>query len=441
MFDDVIVGAGPAGTDCALMLAEAGKSVALIEAHQPGGVCLNSGCIPTKSFLFHANQVKTLRKLGLSPESIKSLQLRSIQETTNRLIKRSQLALKHQLEQSGVTLLQDRATAFDASCVTLSSQDKICFKNLILATGTEPWVPPAFEKVSSHPRLFTNNTIFSMDTLPSQIIIIGGGAIGVEFAFFFSLMGTSVTLYEAAPSILPQLDTDLAQAVRRQLKLQKVSIFENTSIETVSDELMLTLSTGKTAPCDSLLLATGRRAVTFPTDISLERSPQGFLQVNDFYQTSHPNIFAIGDLNGKSLLAHSATAQAKALASWLTTGNLSSLSSIPFVVYSTPTAASVGLRSQDIEGNPNYNTKIVSMNLLGKAQIEGYSDGWLKLITDSSGTLAGCHIWGPHSEDMISLFSLAIDERIALSSLAKQIFPHPSYIELLGIALDQVLSS
>ncbi|MEK6557449.1 MAG: NAD(P)/FAD-dependent oxidoreductase, partial [Candidatus Margulisiibacteriota bacterium] len=364
MTEYVIVGAGPAGSACALHLAQSGKTVTLIEADQLGGTCLNVGCIPTKSFLYRANQTKMLSQLGISPETVKSLQMHSIQDSTTRLIKRSRLAIEQQVKQSGITLLHGTVTSFDADSVTLFTQDKVCFEKLILATGTEPWIPPTFEKIATHPRLLTNNTIFSLEEIPRQITIVGGGAIGVEFAFFFSLMGSSVTLCEAAPSILPQLDTDIVAAIRRQLKLQKVALLENMSIQAISSELTLTLSTGETQSCEYLLLATGRRAVMIPTALPFDHSPQGFILVNNDYQTPHSNIYAIGDLNGKSLLAHSATAQGHALAKRLLSQKTSPLSSIPFIVYSNPTAASVGLRSQDIEGSSRYRTNIVSMNLL-----------------------------------------------------------------------------
>ena len=418
----VIIGGGPAGHELALRLGRNGQNVTLIESTHMGGTCLNVGCIPTKAYLAKAKLAKTLRKLKIDISTMSTLGLDSLQQTTFRTIGRLRLAMEQSLLAVGVSVISDTVKSLEEGFVTLTSGITIPYDIGVLATGTTPWIPSGLEAYMTRPNVYTNETIFSMVSWPKNITIIGGGAIGVEFAFIFSALGTTVTLIEVAPSILGQLEPDLAKEVKRQLKLQRVMILEGVS--NIEDHITLP---------EAVLIATGRQARCPNTHLPISRSTKGFINTNESFQTSHPHWYAIGDINGKSLLAHAANDQAAQLAEFFIHGKIPIEKPIPSVVYSLPAVASVGLRSNEKpEGAIITNT---SYSVLGKAHMEEASEGWVRLIHHHD-QLLGFHGFGAVIEDLIPLIQLAIQEKLSLKMLATLVAPHPSYGEILKLAIE-----
>lgn len=419
----VIIGGGPAGHELALRLGKHGQSVTLIESNHMGGTCLNLGCIPTKAYLSKAKLAKTLNGLKLDIGSIPSLRLEAIQAATFRTIGRLRVAMEQDLQRVGVTVINDTVVSIDNSSITLAGGITIPYDRGVLATGTTPWIPPALQAYGANHSLYTNETIFSLTTIPKTITIIGGGAIGVEFAFIFSALGSKVTLVEVAPTILGNLEADLSKEVKRQLKLSRVTVIEGA---TLTDELFL---------ADAVLVATGRKPRLPAQMLPLDLTQSGFIKTQATYQTSQPHWYAIGDINGRSLLAHAANDQAAQLADFFLHDKQPIEKPIPSVVYSLPAVASVGVKSNETpKGAIITNT---SYNVLGKAQMEKSSEGWVRLI-HLNDRLLGFHGFGVVIEDLVPLMQVAIQEKIPLSTLASLVAPHPSYGEILKLAIERV---
>jgi dihydrolipoamide dehydrogenase len=432
----VIIGGGPAGHEAAIRLAKSGIRVTLIESTAIGGTCLNAGCIPTKAYLHKAKLAKTLKKLKIDLASISSLQLRDIQSTTFRTINRLSLAMEKSAQNEGVTVLRDTVISIDEDSVVTASGISLPYNFGILATGTSPWIPPAFKAIENNPNVFTNETIFSLTTLPSNITILGGGAIGVEFAFIFSALGSSVTLIEAAPSILGMIEPDLSSEIKRQLKLSRVIVLDGAAVTAADKTGTLTLSNGQTLAPETLLIATGRKPRLPVATPLFELTPKGYVETDNTYKTSHPKWYAIGDINGRSLLAHAANDQAEQLAVYLSKGTIPLDKPIPSVVYSLPAVASIGIRSSE-KPDGAFITDL-SYNILGKAQVEEAGDGWVRLIHQND-VLLGFHGFGVAIEDLVPLMQLAIQEKMSLKTLASMVAPHPSYGEILKMAIERAI--
>ena len=420
----VIIGGGPAGHELALRLGQNGQNVTLIESTHMGGTCLNVGCIPTKAYLAKAKLAQTLKKLKIETSSLDALRLDTLQAHTFRTIRRLNKAMEQRLQQVGVTVLNDTAVQINSASILLSGGVSIPYDRGILATGTTPWIPPALE--SSQKNIYTNETIFSLTSLPKTITIVGGGAIGVEFAFIFSALGSHVTLVESAPSILGNLESDLSKEVKRQLKLSRVKVLEGATLTNAF------LST------DAVLVATGRQARIPKSTFDFTLTPRGYIETAPTFQTSQPHWYAIGDINGRALLAHAASDQAAQLADYLLHGVMPVEKPIPSVVYSLPAVASVGLRSNEKpQGAIVTHTSFAE---LGKAHMDETTDGWVRLIHQNN-ELLGFHGFGVMIEDLIPLIQFGIQEKAPLSRLATLIAPHPSYGEILKIATERAVAA
>jgi len=421
----VIIGGGPAGHELALRLGRHGQPVTLIESTHMGGTCLNVGCIPTKAYLAKAKLAKTLKNLKLDITTISSLALEAIRSNTFRTIGRLRIAMEQDLQRVGVKVIYNTVIQIDNSNITLAGGITVPYDRGVLATGTTPWIPSSLQAAySSQKNIYTNETIFSLTSIPKTITIVGGGAIGVEFAFIFSTLGSKVTLVEVTPSILGNFEPDLSKEVKRQLKLSRVNVLEGA---TLKEELLL---------AEVMLVATGRQPRLPEHMLPFKFTQKGYIETSSTYQTSQPHWFAIGDINGRSLLAHAANDQAAQLADFFIHDKQPVEKPIPSVVYSLPAVASVGLRSNEKpEGAIITNT---SYNVLGKAHMEDSSEGWVRLIHKND-QLLGFHGFGVVIEDLVPLVQFAIQDKTPLSQLATLVAPHPSYGELLKLALENAV--
>jgi dihydrolipoamide dehydrogenase len=418
----IIIGAGPGGYEAALTAKKIGIKTLLIEKNEIGGTCTNSGCIPTKSYLAKVNQLETLT---------------AIQQATQRTLRRNRMAMMSQLKNSCITYLNDTVLDIDKNSIITTNNGEIHFDKLILATGSSAKWLPLFKELKNDDRVVTNETIFNLTNKPESLTIIGGGVIGVEFAFFFSKLGTKVTLIEIAPAILPEISPSLQKEAKQLLKRNKVTILENCAIKTINKaSLTITTNEGKEVLCEHLLLATGR-TVHLPTNnLALE---YGFITTSPTFQTSSPNTYAIGDCNGKSLLAHSAADQGEQLVGYLFNNKEVILKAIPQVIYTSPPLVSIGLTLPQVkEMKRDFLVTKVPYGFSGKAQAEDETKGWIELYTNSDKKLLGAQGSGKNLDDLLPLLALAIDGKVTLKDLSSIIFPHPSYAELIKAAIQQI---
>ncbi|OGI10906.1 MAG: hypothetical protein A2Y40_10360 [Candidatus Margulisbacteria bacterium GWF2_35_9] len=435
-YDIAIIGCGTAGYDAAIAASKTGLSVIIFEDKYIGGTCLNVGCIPTKAYLYKAKQYQMLQKFQMETALIDSLNLSAINASTKRIISRSQRAMENNLKAQNINVINESVSYFDSVTITTLSGNNFCFDKLILASGSAPFIPPSFHHLMSNPRVYTNETIFTLEAFPPSVTIIGGGVIGIEFAFFFSSFGISVDVIELAPSILSNTDAELIQEARKLLKRKKVKFHEGIQITEIGDDLSIILSDGTNINNEIMVIATGRKANIPAHSIDLKLTTKGFVETNDCYQTTFKNIFAIGDINGKSLLAHSASNQADQLIQYIMDETIPNKKSIPSVIYINPSLSSVGITEK--EAKSHYKVTKIPYGLSGKAQAEENTEGWIKLITENK-TLLGCHIFGVNGEDLLPICILAIDQKLNIEDLANTIYAHPSYCELLKVAFHAAL--
>lgn len=438
-----ITGGGQAGYTAALEAAKKGLNVTLFEPQFLGGTCLNVGCIPTKAYLFHAKEYQTLKKHKANT----SITLKNIKEQTFRSIKRSHMAIENSLKKAGVKLVTEKITSFEISNINTATNN-YTYDKLILATGTTAQIPNNLDKQKSKSHDFqipipeslnyaknhftktvvTNETIFDLESFPKSVTIIGGGVIGVEFAYFFSSFDIPTTIIEYAPHILPDTDKDTCQEIQRLLKRKKVILLENTSVTKITSDKKIYLNNNTALNTDIILIATGRSPNIPQTSLTMELTKLGYLAVNEYYQTNYDNIYAIGDINGQSLYAHSAADQAEQLIDYLINGTKPIQKTIPSVIYTDPSFSSIGITSNQI--TDKHQIKKISFGFSGKAQAEGHSQGWIKTITLEN-QLKGCQIFGYNGEELLPLLTYAIDYEVPLSQLRAIIYAHPTYSELL----------
>jgi len=436
--DVIVIGAGSGGYAAALSLSKHGKKVILIESEKAGGVCLNSGCIPSKAFLYMASQYynKENEKIGITCSS--KIDLVKFQEWKYGIIQKTIDNILAGCKKAGVEYISGRASLMPGKRGKLDTGIEFSAENIILATGSVPRSIPGF--TFDHSRILSNEDILAMTEVPLSICIIGGGAIGVEMATFLAKLGSKVTVVEALAKILPNTDDDVSRAVVRSLKELGISIHVNsmaTCGETGPGGLQVHINTcpEDSLAFDKILIAVGRKANIEGLglkDAGIEIDEAGFIRVNEKMGTSQPGIFAIGDVIGGAQLAHKATQDGLMVADTIM-GIESDYSMLtPYVVYSDPEVASVGMTETEAKGIPGTIVKRYYFAALGKALAMNDTRGFVKIVAAENGQILGVHIVGHESSNLIGEALLAIEKKMTVKDLAKLMHPHPTLCEALG---------
>ena len=444
--DLIIIGAGPGGYRAAELAAKAGLKVVVFEGSEVGGTCLNVGCIPTKTYVHSASFAEARERM---PQVVE--QLRSGVESI--------------LTHPNITLVREKGVFVDAHTV-----NDYTAKNIIIATGSETkWLPI---KGLDDPRVVDSTGLLNLDTLPKRLVIIGAGVIGMEFASVFHRFGSEVTVIEFLKECLPALDSDIAKRLRKYLEKQGITFKMKTAVENIAD-----------IDADVILMATGRKPRT--EGLGLEKigvtlAPNGAIPVDDNYhlslgadrpivncqlsiinslQAKRPfgpsdqfsNIYAIGDVNGRQMLAHAAEFQAKYVIDSIVNGNNaqsdsslltlhSPLSSCPAAIFTTPEAACVGPSEDQLkEQGMAYECRKAFYRSNGKALAMGETEGMLKLFSESdAGRILGCHAYGAHAADMIQEVSVLMSCGATIKQLRNMVHIHPTVNEVLLSAAEQL---
>lgn len=443
-YDCAIIGAGPAGYEAALKLANSGKKVLLVERENYGGVCTNCGCIPTKALLncaktfFHS---KDGEKFGVhcNPQFSLSEAMALKEETVQTL----RNGIETMLSNASVTTVNGEALLKDNHNLVVGNET-FDSENIIIATGSRPMVVPIKGLEANADRVLDSNKTLQIQELPSSIVIVGGGVIGIEFASFFSMLGVKVSVVEMMEDILPMMDSDLAKIVRREMK--DVSFYIGSSVTEITGKSVKILDSKQREveiDCDKVLVATGRIPNTeCVKDFGLEMNRR-YIKVDRQMRTSVENVYAIGDVNGLSMLAHSASKMAEiAVSSILGNSNESFDSNlIPWAVYSLPESAGCGLTEKKaLEAGYDVRTKTQMMRSNGRFLAENTkrSSGVVKAVIDNkTDRLLGLFIVGPYASEMICCASLAINQHLTCKEIAKTVFPHPSISEVIKSAISE----
>jgi len=450
MIDVAIIGAGPAGYVAAIRAAQLGARVALIEKDEVGGVCLNRGCIPTKALLESTNlatKIAKAGKYGISVDNV-STDISSMMLRKNGIVKRIVASTRHLIESYGVEIVEGTATIAGPREVTIvgsSSVRKIESNNIMIATGSEPAClqVPGLEKT----RIITSDDALALEDLPRSLLVIGGGSIGVEFACIFNRLGVSVTILEMMPQLLPGEDEEMTSFLQHLLEEDGVNVLTDarvTKIEENKDGTAIVAATRngeKTLAAEEILVAVGRVPNSDRLgldDIRVDERRR--IIVDKRMKTSVPNIYAIGDVVGKHMLAHVASAEAIVAAENVMGADVEiDYSVVPRCVYTSPEVASVGLTEKQATASGRQIT-VGRFSFLNNARALTLSEdrGGIKVVADAkSGEILGIHMIGPEVSEMIHEAVLAIRLEATVQDVADMIYAHPTLSEALKeAALD-----
>ena len=444
----IIIGAGPGGYETALLAAKRGVEVILVEAGHVGGTCLNEGCIPTKTFCKNAEVLDTLREssvFGVTDLSY-TFDFGAVRQRKDAVVEQLRGGVESLLSHKLITLVRGKAAFKDAHTVVVE-ETEYSADYIIVATGSVSATLPI--PGNDLPGVLTSKEILDIEDIPQRLCVIGGGVIGLEFASIFKSFGSEVIVLEYCKDILPRFDTDLAKRLKQSLGKRGIEIQTQAqvlSIETSDNALNVKFSRkGKEeiVEADKVLMAVGRRANVASlnlSDIGLEYSPKG-IPVNENMQTNLSHIYAIGDINGKMMLAHAATFQGiVALDHIMGLSDEIDLSVMPAAVFTSPEAATVGMTEEDCkEAGIAIKCLKSFFRANGKAVTMGETDGFCKLIVEaeSPARILGCHLYGPHSSDIIQEVAALISRKSTLEEFKSIIHTHPTLVEVLQSAAHQ----
>ncbi|MBI4232689.1 dihydrolipoyl dehydrogenase [Candidatus Peregrinibacteria bacterium] len=454
-FDIIIIGSGPGGYVAAIRAAQVGLKTAIIEKDKKfGGTCLHRGCIPTKALLHAAylyEQTKHLDEFGILADNIK-LDVPKLQSKKDRIVKKLSMGVEFLLKKNKVQQFFGYGRIKSATEVEVTGDDKksqiLKTKNIILATGSEPrWLP---NLVPDGKGIITNNEALALDKVPKSMLIVGAGAIGVEFASIYVSFGTEISLVEVLPNILPIEDEEISKELAKIFAKRGISVSTNTKVESVTTtkggyEAKISKE-GKVEvkTFEKILVAVGRKPNT--ENIGLEntriKTTKGFIEVNQFMQTAEPTIYAIGDIVPTPQLAHVASAEGILAVEKIKGLNTPPINydRIPSCTYCDPQVASVGLSEKKaLERGHKIKVGKFPFTASSKASILDEGEGFVKIIADEKyGEILGVHILHAHSTEMISEAVAVLNGELAAEDLAHSIHPHPTLSEAIAEATHAI---
>ena len=462
-FDVVVIGGGPGGYVAAIRASQLGLSAAVVEREELGGICLNWGCIPSKAMLRGAEVLDLIhhaKDFGISvgdvtPDFDAALaRARSIVDTQVK-------GVAFLMKKNKITVFKGEGKIARPGLVSVAGADgnqQIVAKNIIVATGSRTLVLPGFE-VDGQERI-TSKEIWHTTGLPQRVVIIGGGAIGVEFASVFAAYGVKVTIVEMLPRILPLEDEEVSATLAREFAKRKIEILTNAKFNGVEKNADSTLTvklvpaptpTGEkpkgnpvpeTIVCDRALMGVGflpNSAGIGLEEVGVELE-RGFIKIDDQMRTNVPGIYAIGDVTGKLRLAHVASAMGVVVAEAIAGQETHALdyNAMPRCTYSSPQIASIGLTEAQVkEKGIEYKVGKYPFRPNGKAQALGESVGQAKIIVDAKyGEILGAHLIGPDVTELIGEFSLAYMTEATVEELGRAVHPHPTLSEVIMEAAE-----
>lgn len=445
-YDVAIIGGGPAGYTAAEKAAKGGLSTVLFEKNALGGVCLNEGCVPTKTLLYSAktyDQIKHASKYAVSAEN-PSFDYPKIIARKNKVVKKLTAGIRMKMKESGVEVITGEAMIqgkTDEGNILIQCAEQVYeAKNLLVCTGSESVIPPI--PGVNETEYWTSREALQSKELPASLIIIGGGVIGMEFASFFNSMGTEVQVVEMLDKILGPMDKELSDMLQAEYAKRGVKFYLGHKVTGIHGQEVTVEKDGEsfTLHGEKVLLSVGRRPVTkgFGLEtLALEPYRNG-IKVNEYMQTSLPNVYACGDITAFSLLAHTAVSEAEvAIDHILGKARAMSYKAIPGVVYTNPEIAGVGKTEEELQasGTP-YQVKKIPMAFSGRFVAENeMGNGVCKLILAEDGTLIGAHLLGNPASELIVIAGIAIEKGMKADEVTSFVFPHPTVGEILKEAL------
>ena len=448
IIDLAVLGAGPGGYVAAIRAAKLGLKTILIEKGYLGGVCLNTGCIPTKALHFVSQNIDELKKYSTFGINITgfNIDFQKVMERKDWVVNAQRKGIQYHLSKNNVELISGngKLTDTDKILITDNTMDniEITAKNIIIAAGSSAKSIPPFDFTKEG--ILDNVKILSLKELPLSILIVGAGVIGCEFANIFATLGSIVTLIEVLPRILATEDEEVSKIIHKNFLKKGTNVYLNTttgSLDIKDNKYICNLNTGESITADKILVAVGRSPNT--EGIGIENlgitTNKGFIKVDSHLRTSIPSIYAIGDVIGGYLLAHVASKEGKVAAENIAgKETIMDYKVIPWSIFTSPEIGTVGLNEkQAAERNLKVRVGIFPFMNSGKAHISAETEGFVKIVTDeSSGEILGAQVIGPRASDLIHEVAVAMKAEMTIDELASVVYSHPTLSEAIMEAAE-----
>jgi dihydrolipoamide dehydrogenase len=446
-FDLLFIGAGPAGYEGAIVAAKKGLKAAAVEMDLPGGTCLQRGCIPTKAILHSVKAVKQINdfaKIGIHVEKFQ-ISLDEIKRRKIRIVTKQTRGIELLFKQNSVQLFKGKAQVVGANKILIDGQKEISAGHIVIATGSKAAELP-FLKWDGQ-KIINSDNLLELESVPETLLVIGAGAVGLEWALIYSYLGCKVTVVEIMDTIVPGSDKEIAEILRIELVKQNITIHTATAIANprIGEKVTLTFKKGEKIWDEEfakVLLAVGRTpnsAEIFSVDMSLALDHKGFIPVSANLQTVVPTIFACGDVIGPPLLAHKASHQAMAIVDFIVSGTAVAHHPVPGVIFTFPEMATIGI-TQEQAANAGLQVKIGRFPYAAGSRANAIDEksGLVKIIADQDNVILGAHIVGAEAGELLPLLTYAVTRKLKCDEFKDLVFAHPTLGENLWEAMGEI---
>jgi dihydrolipoamide dehydrogenase len=450
--DLLVIGAGPGGYTAAIRAAQKGKEVVLVDKEEVGGICLNHGCIPAKSLIHAAGfqeDIQHWEEIGIHTDNLE-VNFEEIQEWKNSIVKRLDDGIKSRLNKHGVEFKKGKAFFQDSNTARIEMEhnaETIKFENAIIATGSRPIEIPGLE--FDKKKVISSRELLELDDVPEEIVVVGGGYIGMEAVTKFCKFGSKVKVVEARENVLPGFDRELVDHIQEVSGCYNDEIYTETEAKKVRYEdgkaVLIAEKDGeeKEITGDYILVAAGRTAEPALKQLGLEDTDAEiencFVKVDEQLRTDDSNIFAIGDAAGQPMLAHKAYREGKVAAD-VVNGEKEAMDNqyIPKVIYTDPEIAVAGMNPKEAEEEYGENIKIgeFPFSASGRALSTNQEDGFVRVVASEEGKLLGVQILGPRASDIIAEAVLALEMQAYLDDITRTVHAHPTFPEAFAEACE-----
>lgn len=439
--DIIVIGGGPGGYVAAIRAAHLGAKVCIIERDRVGGTCLNRGCIPTKALWRNAeilNTLKNIKEFGIKIDGY-SINVLEVQNRKQKIVDQLVSGIEKLLDANKVEVINGTASLKDKNTVVITLSDgsskELSAKNIIIATGSKTTIPPI--EGADLEGILTSDEILNFKEIPKRLTVIGGGVIAMEFAGIFAAMGSAVTVINRS-AILKRVDSDIVKRFSVAAKKKGIDIITDCKMDKIEKRngLFYLLGENKKGEfeieSEALLVATGRDPVLEGINLDgldIEFSKKG-IKVDSNYETNIKGIYAVGDVNGKVMLAHAASHQGITVAERIMGIESDSHSPVPDCIFVFPEISSVGITEDEAkEQGIIYNASKFMFGANGKALSLGEGEGFVKVLSNEQEEIIGVHIMGPHASDLIHEGTLAISTKLKIDDIKNTIHAHPTLSE------------
>ncbi|PSG99783.1 MAG: dihydrolipoyl dehydrogenase [Nanohaloarchaea archaeon SW_4_43_9] len=450
--DLLVIGAGPGGYTAAIRAAQNGKEVVLVDKEEVGGICLNHGCIPAKSLIHAAGfqeDIQHWEEIGIHTDNLE-VDFEKIQEWKNSVVKRLDNGIKSRLSKHGVEFKNGKAFFQDSNTARIEMEhnaETVKFDNAIIATGSKPIEIPGLE--FDKKKIISSRELLELDEVPDEIVVVGGGYIGMEAVTKFCKFGSKVKVVEATENVLPGFDQELVDRIQEVSECYNDEIYTETEAKKVkykdNKAILVAEKEDKEIEIagDYILVAAGRTAKPALEELELDNTDveieDDFITVDDQLKTDDENIYAIGDAAGQPMLAHKAYREGKVAANVISGENDAMDNQyIPKVIYTDPEIAVAGMTPDEARERYRSNIKIgkFPFSASGRALTTNQEDGFIKVVAEENGKILGVQILGPRASDMIAEATLALEMQAYLEDITRTIHAHPTFPEAFAEACE-----